>query len=235
MTSGAWKAVDARAREEIARRRPPTKLVERAGKIADILEREFPKARSALSYSTPLELLVATILSAQCTDARVNQVTPAMFRRYPTAAAYAESPPGELEKAIRSTGFFNSKAKSIRACCRELVDKHGGKVPREVESLASLPGVGRKTAAVVRSNAFDLPGLAVDTHFRRISQRLELTDDEDPVRIEFDVGSLLPPERWSVFGHAVILHGRKTCTARKPDCPRCPVREMCPSADTFRS
>jgi len=233
MSGRAWKHVDRKAKEEIARRRPPADLVALACNAANILEKAFPKAGCALNYSTPLELLVATILSAQCTDVRVNLVTPALFERYPTAEDYAESPPGELEQAIRSTGFFNNKAKSIRACCRELVNTHRGEVPRDMETLSSLPGVGRKTAGVVRANAFGLPGITVDTHFQRIVARLGLTDDTDPERIEFDIGSLLPPERWSQFSHAVILHGRKTCKARRPDCASCPLQGVCPSAGMF--
>lgn len=233
MESGAWSDVDRRAKEEIARRHPPADLVTRAGEAADILEKEFPSAACALHFSTGLELLVATILSAQCTDARVNLVAPSLFRRYRTAAEYAESPPGELEEAIRSTGFFNNKAKSIRGCCRRLVEEHGGEVPREMEALSALPGVGRKTAGVVRANVFGLPGITVDTHFQRIMGRLGLSDDSDPERIEFDIGSLLPPERWSHFSHAVILHGRKTCGARKPDCAACALQGLCPSAGRF--
>lgn len=233
MKKGAWREVDAKAREEIARRRPPANLVKRARRVADILDKEFPKAECALHYTTALQLLVATILSAQCTDARVNIVTPALFKKFPTALDFAQSPPGELEEDIRTTGFFNNKAKSIRACCRQLVENHGGKVPRDMETLSSLPGVGRKTAAVVRANVFHLPGITVDTHVQRVSGRLRLTDDTDPQRIEFDIGSLLPPERWSQFSHATILHGRKTCSARRPDCAACPLQAVCPSAGTF--
>ncbi len=230
MEAQNWKYVDGLAKDQIARRRPPAELVARAAAIADILGREFPRAVTALDYRTPLEMLVATILSAQCTDARVNMVTPDLFKRYPTAADYAASPPGELEEAIRSTGFYNNKAKAIRSCCREIVETYGGVVPSEMEKLSSLHGVGRKTAAVVRANAFGLPGITVDTHVHRVARRLKLTDDTDPARIEFDLGSQLPPERWSQFSHALVLHGRKTCSARKPRCAACPIQELCPSA-----
>jgi len=233
LAGGAWDIVDTAAKREIARRRPSRELLARTAKIADILEREFPAAKCALNYQTPLQLLVATILSAQCTDARVNLVTPDLFAKYPTAADFAASPPGELEQDIRSTGFFNNKAASIRHCCREIDERFGGKVPREMEALSTLRGVGRKTAAVIRANAFGLPGITVDTHVQRVSGRIELSDDTDPVRIEFDLGSLLPPERWSQFSHALVLHGRKTCAARKPQCAACPLQTLCPSAGKF--
>lgn len=231
--SGDWSAVDARARAEAARRRPSAELQLRANRIADLLDHEYPGATCALTHKTPLQLLVATILSAQCTDARVNQVTPALFSRYRCAADFAMSPPGELEEAIRSTGFFNNKARAIRACCGELLEHHGGDVPREMELLAALPGVGRKTASVLRATAYGLPGITVDTHVHRLSRRLGLTDDEDAERIEFDLASLLPPERWSQFSHAVILHGRRICSARRPDCAGCCLQKECPSAGIF--
>jgi endonuclease-3 len=158
-------------------------------------------------------------------------VTPALFRKYPTALAFAEAPAGELEKDIHSTGFFNNKAKAIRAACRELHDRFGGEVPESMEELLTLRGVARKTANVVRCNCFDCPGLTVDTHFSRLSQRMGLTDATDPEKIEADVAILLAPERWSHFCHALILHGRKTCNARKPKCGECPVAGLCPSAD----
>lgn len=231
--AGDWSAVDARAREEASRRRPWTDLKRRANRIADILDSEYPGATCALAHRTPLELLVATILSAQCTDARVNQVTPALFSRYRRAEDFASSVPGELEEAIRSTGFFNNKARAIRACCGELLERHGGAVPREMELLSALPGVGRKTASVIRATAYGLPGITVDTHVHRLSRRLELTDDDDAERIEFDLASLLAPERWSLFSHGLIMHGRRICSARRPDCAGCCLQGECPSAGRF--
>lgn len=230
LEGGAWGPVDVRMKDEVARRQPPRALNRRAEQIADVLDVHFPQARCALHYRTPLQLLLATILSAQCTDVRVNLVTPGLFAKYPAPEDFASAPPGELEQDIRSTGFFNNKAKSIRSCCCELIERHGGEVPVGMEELSALPGVGRKTASVVRANAFGLPGITVDTHFQRIMQRLGLTQEQDPERIEFDIGSLLPPERWSQFCHAVILHGRKTCKARKPDCAACPLQTLCPTA-----
>ena len=165
LSGGAWPLVDAEAQREIGRRRPPKALVERANQIADILEREFPNARCALHYSTPLELLVATILSAQCTDVRVNEITPELYQIYRSPEDFAASPAGELEEAIRSAGFFNNKARSIRSCCRELLDRHNGEVPARMEELSALSGVGRKTASVIRANAFGLPGITVDTQY----------------------------------------------------------------------
>jgi endonuclease-3 len=175
-------------------------------------------------------LLVATILSAQCTDDRVNMVTPGLFKKYPTAVDLANAPEGELEKEIHSTGFFNNKAKSIRAACADIVERFKGKVPESMEDLLTLRGVARKTANVVRINCFGYPGLTVDTHFLRITKRLGLTAEEDQERVEAEVASLLPPDRWSHFCHAVILHGRKTCKARKPACDACPLVSLCPSA-----
>ncbi len=228
-SSPVWGQLDERLRTEIAARRPRPQLVERAGAIADILEREFPIARCALHYTSPLELLVATILSAQCTDERVNMVTPALFAKYRTVCAFAEAPPGELERDIHSTGFFNNKARAIREMARDLISRFGGEVPVAMEDLVTLRGVARKTASVVRANAFGLPGITVDTHYTRITRRLGLTRATDPEKIEFDTAALLMPERYSHFCHAVILHGRRTCRARKPACEGCPVAGLCPS------
>jgi endonuclease-3 len=228
-SSPRWAELDARLRAAIAERRPRAAKVERAHAIAATLRREFPDAACALHYTNALELLVATILSAQCTDERVNMVTPALFAKYRNAAEYAAAPEGELEALIHSTGFFNSKAKAIRAMAHEVHTRFGGEVPAAMEELLTLRGVARKTANVVRANAFGLPGITVDTHFTRIMGRLGLTKEEDPEKIEFDVAALLPPEEFSHFSHAVILHGRKTCQTRKPKCGQCPLAALCPS------
>jgi endonuclease-3 len=172
-------------------------------------------------------LLVATVLSAQCTDVRVNQVTPAIFRQYPTTAHYAEADLADLEQAIYTTGFYRQKAKSIKALCQALVDQFGGRVPASLDDLVKLPGIGRKTANVILGNAFGIPGIVVDTHLGRVAQRLGLTRQKDPVKIEFDLMDLVPQARWVKFSHQMIWHGRQICTARKPDCPHCPLLPYC--------
>ena len=192
-----------------------------------VLDKHYPDAHCTLDYGNPLELLVATILSAQCTDERVNQVTPQLFETYRTTADYAQAPLAELETAIRSTGFYRNKAKNIQACCRELQERFAGKIPVDLSMLVQLPGIGRKTANVILGNAFHIPGIVVDTHVGRVSQRLGLTTNEDPVRIEFDLMELIPRERWVTFSHQLILHGRKVCSARKPMCNQCPLRALC--------
>jgi endonuclease-3 len=197
-------------------------------KILAILKKTYPEARCSLDHHTPLELLVATILSAQCTDERVNQITPALFKKYPTASHYAQAEPAALEEDVRSTGFFRNKARSIKALGQALEAEHGGRVPASLEALVKLPGVGRKTANVVLGTAFGLPGVVVDTHVARISQRLALTENQDPVKIEFDLMKQLPKETWVSFSHQMIAHGRTLCKARKPDCPRCPLLALCP-------
>jgi endonuclease-3 len=188
-------------------------------------------ARCALLHENPLQLLVATILSAQCTDARVNLVTPDLFARYRTAADFADADPEELEERIRSTGFFRSKARSIREASRDIVEKHGGEVPSTLEELVELRGVGRKTANVVLGNAFGTPGITVDTHVRRIARRLGLTDQQDPVKIEQDLMRILPRREWTAFSHMTILLGRGACPARKPRCGECALADICPTAD----
>jgi endonuclease-3 len=201
----------------------------RVDALLEALRRTYPDAHCELNYSNPLELLVATILSAQCTDRRVNQVTAELFRRYRTAADYANAPPGELEEAIKSTGFYRNKARSLRACCRELVERHGGEVPRSLEALTQLPGVGRKTANVVLGNAFGLnAGIVVDTHVARLARRLDLTRQRDPLKIEQDLLRLVPRELWTLFSHWLIWHGRRRCFARKPDCAGCEIARLCP-------
>jgi endonuclease-3 len=204
----------------------------RALKILKRLKREFPDAKCALEHETPHQLLVATILSAQCTDARVNIVTRDLFRKYPDVAAFAAADAAELEQDVHSTGFFRMKAKALREMSQDILAKHGGQVPRGMEELTALRGVGRKTANVVLGNAFGIPGLVVDTHVRRLSNRMGFTAQSDPVKIERELGAIFPRSWWSLSSHLLILHGRATCRARKPDCPGCAVRDLCPSADS---
>ncbi len=204
---------------------------ERAAELLALLRREYPDAACALRHEDALELLVATILSAQCTDARVNQVTPALFRRCPDAEAYAAIPLPELESLIRSTGFFHNKAKSISGLGRALLERHDGEVPRTMEELVALPGVGRKTANVVLGNAFGKnEGIVVDTHVARLAGRLGLAKSADPVRIERELMPLFPRDAWTLLAHLLIEHGRKVCNARRPLCDRCTLSTLCPSA-----
>ena len=204
---------------------------DRARELLARLPKIYPDAHCELVHANPLELLVATILSAQCTDKRVNLTTPALFQRCRTAADYAAIPQEELEGLIRPTGFYRNKAKNLRAMGQALVERHGGKVPSTLEELAALPGAGRKTANVVLGNAFSKnEGVVVDTHVGRLSQRLGLTKFSDPVRIERDLMKLFPRESWTDFSHWLIFHGRRRCAARKPDCPNCELRDICPSA-----
>jgi endonuclease-3 len=199
--------------------------------ILDSLKRAYPDAHCELDYSNPLELLVATILSAQCTDKLVNRVTPTLFKKYRTATDYAAAPITELENAIRQLGFFRNKARSIQGCCRTLAERHAGEVPRTMNALTQLDGVGRKTANVVLGNAFNLSeGIVVDTHVTRLSNRLGLTTESDAVKIEQDLLVLVPRDDWTLFSHLLIWHGRRRCTARNPDCPGCEIRRLCPSA-----
>jgi len=202
----------------------------RAAKIAAALGRRYPVTRVPLRHRNPLQLLVATILSAQCTDAQVNRVTPALFARYKTAADFAAADPAELEGYIRPTGFYRQKARAIVRMARTLVEQFGGTVPRTMGDLLQLHGVGRKTANVILGGAFGQPGMVVDTHVRRISRRWGLTMHDDPARIEQDWMRLLPPEAWSDFSLRVIYFGREICSARRPQCPICPVRDLCPAA-----
>lgn len=195
---------------------------EKAAKVLDILEKEFPDPRTALEFINPLELLIATILSAQATDKLVNKVTVGLFKKYRTARDYAES--AALEQDISSINFYRNKAKNIRACCQRLISDFGGKVPETLEELTSLPGVGRKTANIVLGNAFGKEALAVDTHVKRVAQRLGLTNADDPDRIEADLTSIIPSKRWAKTTHLFILHGRKTCKAVNPDCEHCPIQ-----------
>jgi endonuclease-3 len=207
---------------------------ERAARVLGILRKEFPQARTALEHRDAFQLLVATILSAQCTDERVNLVTKDLFQRYRTAAEFAAVPQPVLEKEIRSTGFFRMKAKNIRACSQALLERHGGTVPGRMEDLVQLPGVGRKTANVVLGQAFGIAsGVVVDTHVHRLSRRLGFTEADTPEKIEVDLMALFSQNDWIDIGSILILHGRRTCKARTPDCPACPVRELCPSAGMF--
>jgi endonuclease III len=201
----------------------------RALDVAEGLRELYPDAECALNFQSPLELLIATILSAQCTDERVNIVTRELFKRYRSAADYAEAPIEDLEEMIRSAGFYRMKAKNIQACCRALVEQHGGEVPKDLAALVLLGGVGRKTANVVLGTAFGIPsGVVVDTHVTRLTYRLGLTKQTDAVKIETDLMALLPPEEWIDFSHRLIWHGRKICTARKPLCEECKLSAICP-------
>ena len=203
----------------------------RARKIVALLERAYPEAKIALHFSTPLELLVATILSAQCTDERVNMVTPALFRKYRSAGDYARLKPEALEKEIRSTGFYRAKARAIVGMAQALAERHEGEVPRDREALVALPGVGLKTANVVLGNAFGEPAIAVDTHVFRVSQRLRLARSKDAVEIHDQLVQVLAPKVWTRASHLFQAHGRRTCAARRPLCPVCPVRAICPWPD----
>ena len=202
-----------------------------APEVVARLKAEFPDARTELDWKNPLELLVATMLSAQTTDVQVNKVTQNLFAKYSKAGDYADAAPEELEEDIRPTGFYRNKARSLRGMASALVEEHGGEVPRTMRELVALPGVGRKTANVVLGNAFGVDeGIVVDTHVRRVAGRLGLTEEQDPTKIEQDLMQVVPREDWTVFSHLLILHGRRTCKARKPDCPNCILNDICPSA-----
>jgi len=203
-------------------------LAERANKILDVLETAHPEATCALHYGNPFELVAATILSAQCTDERVNQVTPALFARYPTAQAMAKARPEEVEQIIRPTGFYRAKTKSLLGCAKALAADHGGDVPRSMEAMVKLPGVGRKTASVVLGHAYDIAeGIAVDTHVLRVSNRLGIAKGDDPIEIERQLMALIKQERWTRTTDLLIFHGRKVCIARRPRCGQCPVFALC--------
>lgn len=202
---------------------------ERAMKICAALQRTYPNAHCELNFSSPLQLLVATILSAQCTDKRVNLVTAELFKKFRTAQDFAAAPLAEIEEAVKSTGFFRNKAKNIQACCRKITTRHNGQVPRTMEELTQLDGVGRKTANVVLGNAFGINvGVVVDTHVARLSQRLGLTSQKTPEKIERDLMALVPQKQWTLFSHWLIWHGRRRCSARKPDCGHCEIKKLCP-------
>ena len=204
---------------------------ERIKKIWPILKKTYPRAKIALEFVNPLELLIATILSAQCTDARVNMVTKDIFKKYKSAGDWTKADLNEIESDIRSTGFFRNKALSIKGACTKIVEQYGGKVPGTMDELLTLPGVGRKTANCVLGDAFGVPGITCDTHVIRLSRRLGLSENGDPVKLEFDLAEIVPRKDWTAFSHLLITHGRNVCTARKPDCPNCPIAQHCPSAN----
>jgi endonuclease-3 len=204
---------------------------QRIGRIIEILHRDYPASRTALEFATPLQILVATILAAQCTDERVNQITPALFKKYPTAADFARADRAELEREIRPTGFFRNKAKSIIGAAARIVESYGEKVPDRMEDLITLPGVARKTANIVLSSGYGkAEGIAVDTHVRRLSGRLGLSRQSDPEKIERDLLKIVPREDWLDFNYMLVNHGRTVCQARKPHCPECNLRALCPAA-----
>jgi len=207
----------------------PLALTRRARRINRMLGELYPDAHCELDFTNPLELSVATILSAQCTDKRVNEVTPALFKRYPNAEAYAGADRAELEEYVRTTGFFRNKTNSIMGLGRELVERFDGEVPHTIEELVTLPGFGRKTANVVLGNAFNVPGLTVDTHFGRLVRRWKWTAETDPVKVERAVAELIPKKEWTIFSHRAIWHGRRLCHARKPACGVCPLARLCPA------
>ncbi len=204
---------------------------ERIKKIWPILKKKYPRAKIALEFVNPLELLIATILSAQCTDARVNIVTKDLFKKYKSAGDWVKADLKEIESDIRSTGFFHNKAINIKGACTKIAEQYGGKVPGTMEELLTLPGVGRKTANCVLGDAFGIPGITCDTHVIRLSRRLGLSENSDPVKLEFDLAEIVPRKDWTDFSHLVITHGRNVCMARKPDCPNCPIAQYCPSAN----
>jgi len=207
-------------------------LREKAEVVRRLLDAAYPDAQCTLAHNGPFQLMIATILSAQCTDERVNAITPDLFRRFPDPESFARAEIHEIEDAIRSAGLYRSKAKNIQGACRLLVERHGGQVPRTLQELIHLPGIGRKTANVILGNAFGVPGLAVDTHVARVSGRLGLTSHQDPVRIERDLTAIFPPESWVRLSHQLIRHGRVLCHARRPQCTPCPLKDLC---DDYRT
>lgn len=205
-----------------------TALVRRARRINRVLAETYPDAHCELDFSSPFQLLIATVLAAQCTDKRVNMTTPGLFARYPDPAAFASANPEEMEEILHPLGFFRAKTKSVISLSQALVEKYDGTVPAKLKDLVTLPGVGRKTANVVLGNAFDIPGITVDTHFGRLARRLGWTTATDPVQVETEVGALFPRKDWTMLSHRLIWHGRRICHARKPDCAHCPVFQWCP-------
>jgi endonuclease-3 len=212
-------------------RESPLARTRRARRMGRILAETYPEAHCELDFRSPYQLITATILSAQCTDARVNRVTPALFARYPTPQALAAADPVELESIIRSTGFFRAKARNLIGMARAVTERFGGEIPRTLDDLVTLPGVGRKTANVVLGNAFGVPGLTVDTHFGRLVRRFGWTREKDPVKVEFAVAALFPRRDWTRLSHELIWHGRRICHARRPECGICPLARLCPSSE----
>jgi len=204
---------------------------ERVKKIWPILNKIYPEAKTALRFKNPLELLIATILSAQCTDVRVNVVTPYLFKKYKSPADWAKADIKEIESDIKSTGFYHNKAANIKAACKKIIEQFGGKVPGTMQELTALPGVGRKTANVVLANAFALPAIVCDTHVIRLARRLTLSENSDAVKLEFDLAEIVPKKKWTMFSDLLIFHGRNVCKARKPDCKNCPISKYCPAAN----
>jgi endonuclease-3 len=227
----AAKKTKIKACPERSRRVDKADAAERVKKILPILEKIYPGARTALNFKNPLELLIATILSAQCTDVRVNMVTESVFKKYKSAADWAKADLKEIESDIKSTGFYHNKAVSIKNTCKEIDQRFDGSVPDTMEQLTTLPGVGRKTANVVLGNAFGVPAIACDTHVIRLSRRLRLSANSDPVKLEFDLAEIIPKKSWTLFSHLLIFHGRNVCFARKPDCPNCRIAKFCPAAN----
>ena len=208
-----------------------SKAAERVRKIFPILRKTYPQARIALKHSNPLELLVSTILSAQCTDVRVNMVTKTLFKKYTSAKDWAKTDVKQIESDIRSTGFFRNKAANIKGACTKVIEEFDGKIPGTMEEILTLPGVGRKTANCVLGNAFGVPGVVCDTHVIRLSRRLGLSPNSDPVKLEFDLAEIVPKKDWLLFSDLLIFHGRNICKARKPDCVNCPLAKYCPAAN----
>ncbi|MEN6333406.1 MAG: endonuclease III [Phycisphaerales bacterium] len=204
---------------------------ERVGQIYPILKKTYPHAGIALTFGNPLELLIATILSAQCTDARVNMVTPGLFKKYRSATDWAQADIKEIEQDIKSCGFYHNKAVSIQGASKRILEDFGGEVPKTMDELVTLPGVGRKTANCVIGNAYGRPAIMCDTHVIRLSRRLQLSPNSDPVKLEFDLADIVPKDEWTLFCHLLITHGRAVCKARKPDCPACPIAKHCPAAN----
>jgi endonuclease-3 len=207
-----------------------TEAAEQIKKIYPILRKTYPDARVSLDFKTPLELLISTILAAQCTDVRVNIVAKDLYKKYRSAKDFAAADVSEIENDIRSTGFYRNKAKAIKATAKKIIDEFGCEVPKTMEELLSLPGVGRKTANVLLGNAYGIPGMVTDTHVIRLSRRIGLSENSDPVKLEFDLMEIVPKKNWTLFSHLLVFHGRAICMARKPDCPHCPISKYCPSA-----
>ena len=217
-------------RSRMGRRVDKTKAAERVRKIFPILRNTYPQARIALKHSNPLELLISTILSAQCTDVQVNKVTRDLFKKYTSAKDWVKTDIKQIESDIKSTGFYRNKAVNIKGACTKITEQFGGKIPGTMEELLTLPGVGRKTANVVLGNAFGIPGVVCDTHVIRLSRRLGLSENKDAVKLEFDLAEIVPKKNWMLFSDLLIFHGRNICKARKPDCANCPIEKFCPAA-----